>query len=103
MSETTFRLLLNPCFYAFVIIELCVYVGKYDIELIQTFSLVNVSVNLQKFDNGMTDGQDVDCYKASYQPHKPARQPNMFIVQSSHQNGHFDQLQRDFLDSSPSK
>ncbi|XP_027028950.2 centrosomal protein of 152 kDa isoform X1 [Tachysurus fulvidraco] len=54
----------------------------------------------QKFDNGITDSQDLDCYKASYQPHKPARQ-NMFNIQSSHQNGHFDQLQRDFLDSSP--
>ncbi|KAF4081363.1 hypothetical protein AMELA_G00160580 [Ameiurus melas] len=61
----------------------------------------NVRSHFQKFDNGITDSQDVDCYKASYQPHKPARQPNMFNIQSSNQNGHFDQLQRDFLDSSP--
>ncbi|MCI4381828.1 hypothetical protein PGIGA_G00256550 [Pangasianodon gigas] len=61
----------------------------------------NVRNYFQKFDNGITNGQDVDCYKASYQPHKPARQANMFNIQSSHQNGHFDQLQRDFLDSSP--
>ncbi|MCJ8735943.1 hypothetical protein PDJAM_G00253320 [Pangasius djambal] len=62
----------------------------------------NVRNYFQKFDNGITNGQDVDCYKATYQPHKPARQANMFNIQSSHQNGHFDQLQRDFLDSSPS-
>ncbi|XP_053498224.1 centrosomal protein of 152 kDa isoform X2 [Ictalurus furcatus] len=61
----------------------------------------DVRNHFQKFDNGITDSRDVDCYKASYQPHKPARQPNMFNIQSSNQNGHFDQLQRDFLDSSP--
>lgn len=27
----------------------------------------------------------------------------MFNIQSSHPNAHFDQLQRDFLESSPSK
>ncbi|XP_046715991.1 centrosomal protein of 152 kDa isoform X2 [Silurus meridionalis] len=58
--------------------------------------------HFQKFDNGIAGDQDVDCYKASYQPHKPARQPDMFNIQASHQNGHFDQLQKDFLDSSPS-
>ncbi|KAG7323998.1 hypothetical protein KOW79_012014 [Hemibagrus wyckioides] len=55
----------------------------------------NVRNYFQKYDNGITDGQ------ASYQPHQPARQQNMFNIQSSQQNGHFDQLQRDFLDSSP--
>ncbi|TSM52318.1 COP9 signalosome complex subunit 2 [Bagarius yarrelli] len=61
----------------------------------------NVGNYVQTFEDRITDGQDADCYKASYQPHKPARQPNMFNIQSSNQNGHFDQLQRDFLDSSP--
>ncbi|XP_060770807.1 centrosomal protein of 152 kDa isoform X4 [Neoarius graeffei] len=60
----------------------------------------NVRNHFKKFDE-ITDGQDVDCYKASYRPHKPTRQQNMFSIQSSHQNGQFDQLQRDFLDSSP--
>ncbi|KAF5907494.1 centrosomal protein, partial [Clarias magur] len=61
----------------------------------------NVRNHFQKFDNGITDGQDANCYKANYQPHKPSSQPNMFNIHSSHQNGHFDQLQRDFLESSP--
>ncbi|XP_053345692.1 centrosomal protein of 152 kDa isoform X1 [Clarias gariepinus] len=61
----------------------------------------NVRNHFQKFDNRITDGQDTDCYKATYQPHNPSRQPNMFNIHSSQPNGHFDQLQRDFLESSP--
>ncbi|XP_062856378.1 centrosomal protein of 152 kDa [Trichomycterus rosablanca] len=55
----------------------------------------------QNFDNGVAKNEDVDCYEASYQPQNPAHQANMFNVQPAHQNGHFDQLQRDFLDASP--
>ncbi|XP_031611531.2 centrosomal protein of 152 kDa isoform X1 [Oreochromis aureus] len=37
-------------------------------------------------------------YKVSYNPHHPAHQPNMFKSQAA-QQGQFDHLQRDFLDS----
>ncbi|XP_057186483.1 centrosomal protein of 152 kDa isoform X2 [Triplophysa rosa] len=40
-----------------------------------------------------------DHYKASYHPHQPSNQPKMFNPQAANHNGHFDQLQRDFLDS----
>ncbi|XP_039502831.1 centrosomal protein of 152 kDa isoform X2 [Pimephales promelas] len=51
----------------------------------------------QVFENG-----GADHYKASYHPHQPPNQPKMFNPQVSSQNGHFDQLQRDFLDSTQS-
>uniref|UniRef100_A0A3Q3QF28 CEP152 CEP63 binding coiled coil domain-containing protein n=1 Tax=Monopterus albus TaxID=43700 RepID=A0A3Q3QF28_MONAL len=35
----------------------------------------------------------------SYNPHQPAHQPKMFNSQTTHQEGHFDDLQREFLDS----
>ncbi|XP_026872929.2 centrosomal protein of 152 kDa [Electrophorus electricus] len=61
-----------------------------------------VQNHFQNFDNGITESKDVDTYKVSYHPHKPPSAPKMFSTQASHQNGHFNQLQRDFLDSSPS-
>ncbi|XP_072529793.1 centrosomal protein of 152 kDa [Salminus brasiliensis] len=62
----------------------------------------NVRNRFQVFDNGITEGKPVDCYKATFRPHNPANQPKMFNAKPSSQNDHFDQLQRDFLDSSPS-
>ncbi|XP_070687478.1 centrosomal protein of 152 kDa [Pempheris klunzingeri] len=41
----------------------------------------------------------VDQYKASYNPHHPPHQPKMFSSQDTHQEGHLDHLQRQFLDS----
>ncbi|KAK1789850.1 hypothetical protein P4O66_015722 [Electrophorus voltai] len=61
-----------------------------------------VLTSLLNFENGITESKDVDTYKVSYHPHKPPSAPKMFSTQASHQNGHFNQLQRDFLDSSPS-
>ncbi|KAK7117828.1 hypothetical protein R3I94_023148 [Phoxinus phoxinus] len=53
----------------------------------------------QVFDNGGPVNKPTDQYKASYHPHQPPNQPKMFNPQVSSQIGHFDQLQRDFLDS----
>ncbi|KAL6474318.1 hypothetical protein MHYP_G00178790 [Metynnis hypsauchen] len=63
---------------------------------------VNVINHFQNFDNGITERKAVDCYKATFRPHNPTSQPKMFNMKSSAQNDHFEQLQRDFLDSSPS-
>ncbi|XP_039664949.1 centrosomal protein of 152 kDa isoform X2 [Perca fluviatilis] len=41
----------------------------------------------------------VDQHKASYNPHHPAHQPKMFNSQAVHQEGQFEHLQREFLDS----
>ncbi|XP_069564262.1 centrosomal protein of 152 kDa [Brachyistius frenatus] len=41
----------------------------------------------------------VNQYKASYNPHHPAHQPKMFNSQAVQQEGQFDNLQREFLDS----
>ncbi|XP_029290600.1 centrosomal protein of 152 kDa isoform X2 [Cottoperca gobio] len=41
----------------------------------------------------------VDQHKASYNPHHPAHLPKMFNSQAVHQEGQFDHLQREFLDS----
>ncbi|XDV52723.1 hypothetical protein PO909_021400 [Leuciscus waleckii] len=53
----------------------------------------------QVFDNGGAGNKPTGHYKASYHPHQPPNQPKMFNPQVSSQNGHFDQLQRDFLHS----
>ena len=45
----------------------------------------------------------MDHYKASYQPCQPSSQPKMFNSESRQEGGHFDQLQREFLDSAQSK
>ncbi|XP_036432002.1 centrosomal protein of 152 kDa [Colossoma macropomum] len=63
---------------------------------------VNVINHFQNFDNGISERKAVDCYKATFRPHNPTSQPKMFNTKSSAQNDNFDQLQRDFLDSSPS-
>lgn len=41
----------------------------------------------------------VNQYKVSYNPHHPAHQPKMFNSQAIQQEGQFDHLQREFLDS----
>ncbi|XP_029378778.1 centrosomal protein of 152 kDa isoform X2 [Echeneis naucrates] len=41
----------------------------------------------------------VNQYKASYNPHHPAHQPKIFTSQAAHHAGQFDDLQREFLDS----
>ena len=41
----------------------------------------------------------MDQHKASYNPHHPAHQPKMFNSQAVHQEGQFEHLQREFLDS----
>ncbi|KAL7867924.1 hypothetical protein SRHO_G00093080 [Serrasalmus rhombeus] len=63
---------------------------------------VNVVNHFQNFNNGISERKAVGCYKATFRPHNPTSQPKMFNTKSSAQNDHFDQLQRDFLDSSPS-
>eukprot|EP00063_Salmo_salar_P050891 XP_014025726.1 PREDICTED: centrosomal protein of 152 kDa-like isoform X1 [Salmo salar] len=52
---------------------------------------------VQKFDSGGSG----DHYKANYNPYQPAIQPKMFNSEVPHQHldDHYDQLQRDFLDS----
>lgn len=43
-------------------------------------------------------GDGVTQYKVRYNPHYPA-QPKMFNSQTDQQEGQFDHLQREFLDS----
>uniref|UniRef100_W5JZ82 Centrosomal protein 152 n=1 Tax=Astyanax mexicanus TaxID=7994 RepID=W5JZ82_ASTMX len=62
----------------------------------------SVRNHFQNFDNGRTEGKPDDRYKATFRPHNSATQPKMFNTKSSTQNDHFNQLQQDFLDSSPS-
>ncbi|XP_073687907.1 centrosomal protein of 152 kDa [Garra rufa] len=59
----------------------------------------NIRHHFQVFDNGGAGNKPTDHYKASYHPHQPSNQPKMFNPQVANQNGHFDQIQRDFLDS----
>ncbi|XP_051979024.1 centrosomal protein of 152 kDa [Xyrauchen texanus] len=59
----------------------------------------NIRNNFQVFDNGGAANKPADHYKATYHPHQPSNQPKMFNSQAATQNGHFDQLQRDFIDS----
>ncbi|XP_067292600.1 centrosomal protein of 152 kDa isoform X1 [Pseudorasbora parva] len=59
----------------------------------------NIRNHFQVFDNGGAGNKPTDHYKASYHPHQPSNQLKMFNPQVTSQNGHFDQLQRDFLDS----
>ncbi|XP_051546188.1 centrosomal protein of 152 kDa-like isoform X2 [Myxocyprinus asiaticus] len=59
----------------------------------------NIQNHFQVFENGGAENKSADHYKASYHPHQPSNQPKMFNPQAASQNGHFDQLQRDFLDS----
>ncbi|XP_078113346.1 centrosomal protein of 152 kDa isoform X2 [Sander vitreus] len=51
----------------------------------------------KNFQSGALDR--VDQHKASYSPHHPAHQPKIFNSQAVHQEGQFDHLQREFLDS----
>ncbi|XP_066526078.1 centrosomal protein of 152 kDa [Hoplias malabaricus] len=62
---------------------------------------LNVRNHFQNFSNGIAEGKAIDCYKATYRPHNPATQPKMFNTKSFPLNDDFDQLQREFLDSSP--
>uniref|UniRef100_A0A673IM27 Very long-chain acyl-CoA synthetase-like n=1 Tax=Sinocyclocheilus rhinocerous TaxID=307959 RepID=A0A673IM27_9TELE len=59
----------------------------------------NIRHHFQVFDSGGAGNKPTDHYKASYHPHQPSNQPKMFNPQVTNQNGHFDQIQRDFLDS----
>ncbi|XP_016307960.1 centrosomal protein of 152 kDa [Sinocyclocheilus anshuiensis] len=59
----------------------------------------NIRNHFQVFDNGGARNKPTDAYKASYHPHQPSNQPKMFNPQVTSQNGPFDQIQRDFLDS----
>ncbi|KAK2867413.1 hypothetical protein Q8A67_025530 [Cirrhinus molitorella] len=59
----------------------------------------NIRHHFQVFDNGGAGNKPTDHYKASYHPHQPSNQPKMFRPQVTNQNGHFDQIQREFLDS----
>uniref|UniRef100_A0A9J8DLT1 Centrosomal protein 152 n=2 Tax=Cyprinus carpio TaxID=7962 RepID=A0A9J8DLT1_CYPCA len=59
----------------------------------------NIRKHFQVFGNGEARNKNTDAYKASYHPHQPSNQPKMFSPQVTSQNGHFDQIQRDFLDS----
>ncbi|XP_026095035.1 centrosomal protein of 152 kDa isoform X1 [Carassius auratus] len=59
----------------------------------------NIRNHFQVFDNGGARNKPTDAYKASYLPHQPSNQPKMFSPQVTSQKGPFDQIQRDFLDS----
>uniref|UniRef100_A0A673I276 Centrosomal protein of 152 kDa-like n=1 Tax=Sinocyclocheilus rhinocerous TaxID=307959 RepID=A0A673I276_9TELE len=59
----------------------------------------NIRNHFQVFDNGGARNKPTDAYKASYHPHQHSNQPKMFNPQVTSQNGPFDQIQRDFLDS----
>uniref|UniRef100_A0A672SLE0 Centrosomal protein 152 n=1 Tax=Sinocyclocheilus grahami TaxID=75366 RepID=A0A672SLE0_SINGR len=59
----------------------------------------NIRHHFQVFDSGGAGNKPTGHYKASYHPHQPSNQPKMFNPQVTNQNGHFDQIQRDFLDS----
>uniref|UniRef100_A0A8C1NGC6 Centrosomal protein 152 n=1 Tax=Cyprinus carpio TaxID=7962 RepID=A0A8C1NGC6_CYPCA len=59
----------------------------------------NTRHHFQVFDNGGAGNKPAGHYKASYHPQQPSNQPKMFNPQVTDQNGHFDQIQRDFLDS----
>uniref|UniRef100_A0A8C2HU84 Centrosomal protein 152 n=1 Tax=Cyprinus carpio TaxID=7962 RepID=A0A8C2HU84_CYPCA len=59
----------------------------------------NTRHHFQVFDNGGAGNKPAGAYKASYHPQQPSNQPKMFNPQVTDQNGHFDQIQRDFLDS----
>ncbi|CAB1331866.1 unnamed protein product, partial [Coregonus sp. 'balchen'] len=60
----------------------------------------NTRKHVQNFDSGGSG----DHYKASYNPYQPASQTKMFNSEVPHQHldDHYDQLQRDFLDSAQS-
>ncbi|XP_059391626.1 centrosomal protein of 152 kDa-like isoform X1 [Carassius carassius] len=57
--------------------------------------------HFQVFDNGGAGNKPTGHCRASYHPHQPSNQPKMFSPQVTNQNNHFDQIQRDFLDSAP--
>ncbi|XP_055048827.2 centrosomal protein of 152 kDa isoform X4 [Misgurnus anguillicaudatus] len=59
----------------------------------------NIRNHFQGFDSSVAGNKPADQYKASYHPHQTSNQPKMFNPQTANHNGHFDQLQRDFLDS----
>nr|XP_055048823.1 centrosomal protein of 152 kDa isoform X1 [Misgurnus anguillicaudatus] len=59
----------------------------------------NIRNHFQGFDSSVAGNKPADHYKASYHPHQTSNQPKMFNPQTANHNGHFDQLQRDFLDS----
>ncbi|KAK1887325.1 Centrosomal protein of 152 kDa [Dissostichus eleginoides] len=52
---------------------------------------------INHFPSGALDR--VDHHTASYNPHHPAHQPKRFNTQAVHQEGQFEHLQREFLDS----
>ncbi|XP_036391149.1 centrosomal protein of 152 kDa isoform X1 [Megalops cyprinoides] len=59
----------------------------------------------QPFQNFESDraGESVpDHYQAQYQPYPPSSQPRMFNPEAPRHDGHFNQLQRQFLDSAQS-
>ncbi|XP_029009041.1 centrosomal protein of 152 kDa isoform X2 [Betta splendens] len=58
----------------------------------------NIRNNFQNLDSGAADA-GVNHFKVSYSPHHPAHQVQMFNSQTAQQKGQFDQLQREFLDS----
>nr|XP_009296420.1 centrosomal protein of 152 kDa isoform X2 [Danio rerio] len=60
---------------------------------------ISITNHIQVFNNGAAVNKPTDHFKATYQPHQPSNQPKMFNPQVNNQNGRFDQLQRDFLDS----
>uniref|UniRef100_UPI003AABA4B4 centrosomal protein of 152 kDa n=1 Tax=Centroberyx gerrardi TaxID=166262 RepID=UPI003AABA4B4 len=59
----------------------------------------NTRKHFQNFDYAGSGDRRVDQYKVNFNPHQPACQPKMFNSQAAHQEGHFDHLQREFLDS----
>ncbi|KAM6960646.1 centrosomal protein of 152 kDa [Aplochiton taeniatus] len=60
---------------------------------------INPQQHHQKFDRGGSGDRRGDSYKASSNPQQLSNQPKMFNPTPSHQDGHFDRLQREFLDT----
>nr|XP_020477594.1 centrosomal protein of 152 kDa isoform X2 [Monopterus albus] len=65
----------------------------------QTYGDCNTRNHFQPRTPGAVKGGGNQYKVGSYNPHQPAHQPKMFNSQTTHQEGHFDDLQREFLDS----
>ncbi|KAM9376046.1 centrosomal protein of 152 kDa [Pholidichthys leucotaenia] len=64
----------------------------------QSHRAPNTGHNVQNLNSGVGD-KGVNQYKATYNPHHPAHHPNILTSQTAQQEGQFDHLQREFLNS----
>ncbi|XP_028264375.1 centrosomal protein of 152 kDa isoform X2 [Parambassis ranga] len=73
------------------------YNGEGGLRNMQSHGELNTRNHFQNLKSG--DEQGINHYKASYNPHHAPHQPKMFNSQANQQEGQFDHLQREFLDS----